>query len=246
MIRYIKADFYRVFTKISRYIVLGLLFILLGVILYAVAKNNATVYQLVDLLVKAIPYVAVAFGLVEYIYVYVEDFKAKTMQIAIGTGIPRRKVVLTKWVEFGLLCLLDYIVMIALIFIICAFNGLRFEGDSAKDVYILFLFGWLKAFVCVGFTMIVVFRTQATTGGLLLYLALSAGVVKVLLSTIFDLNFLAPLHLSTILFSNLLETARSRAVLGTFSTLHIIGILIYIGVCYLATTLLFRKKELEF
>ena len=244
--RYFRADMHRIFRRIPRYIVLALLLGLLGYIMYSATKEDITIYQLVDVLVKAVPYVSAAFGLIEYIYVFAEDFKAKTMQIAIGTGISRRKVVMTKWFECGFLCVVDYAVLIALIFAAGGINGISFAGDPAIDVYLLFLFGWIKTFVCIGFTMILVFRVQATTGGMLLYLALCAGVVKLLLETVLDINALKPLGLSSLLFSNLIDTARSRAILGTFSAPHIAGIVIYAVACSIAAWLLFKKRELEF
>lgn len=247
MNRYIRADLHRIFRRISRYIVLVLGFILLGLIIRSTAKTEGTtVYQIVDLLVKAVPYVAVAFGLVEYLYVYVDDFRAKTIQIAIGTGIRRRHVILAKWIEHGFVCIVDYAVLIAMIFGICGFYGISFSGAPAKDVHILFLFGWLKTFVCIGITMIVVFRTQATTGGLLLYLALCVGLVKGLASIIFEIKAIKPLHLSDYLFSSIIDVAKSRAIVGTVSIPHIAGIAAYIIVCYLAACLLFRKREMEF
>ena len=244
--RYFIADMHRIFRRIPRYIIVVLLFGLLGYIMYSATKDEVTIYQLVEVLVKAVPYISIGFGLIEYIYVFTEDFKAKTMQVAIGTGISRRKVILTKWLESGFLCAFDYIVLIAVIFIAGGINGISFAGDSAKDVYILFLFGWIKAFICTGMTMIVVFLSQATTGGMLLYLALSTGIIKLLLETLLDIDAIKFLGLSSILLSNLIDTARSRAILGTFSTSHIIGIIIYAAACYIASWMLFKNRELEF
>ena len=246
MFRYFHADMHRIFRRIPRYIIFAVLYVALGYIMYSATEEDVTIYQLVDVLVKAVPYVSVGFGLIEYIYVFVEDFKARTMQIAIGTGISRPQVVLTKWLELGVLCIVDYIILIAIIFIAGGINGISFAGDPAADVYILFIFGWLKTFVCMGFTMILVFSTQATTGGLILYIALSAGIVKAIFEMLLNIDLIKSLGLSSIIFSNLIDTARSRAILGTFSFLHILGIILYAAACYVATCLLFKKRELEF
>ena len=70
MNRYMKADFYRIFGRVSRYVTLVILFLAFGGFLYAVS-DGATPYGMVETVTQLMN-VAIApiFGIVEYGVVY--------------------------------------------------------------------------------------------------------------------------------------------------------------------------------
>lgn len=247
MMRYMAADFLRIIKRIPRIIALVLVFGITGYIFYFFNKDGKTsVYELVDILVKIVPYISAVFGLAELISVYSDDFKAKTMQVAIGSGIGRPQVILAKWLETGILCLCDYLFFIVLIFVLSSIQGISFSGGPAVDVILLFVFGWVKAFVCIGMTQILLFGTLSFSGGVLLYLGLCSGIAGGLVSLLLDAEIISSLRLSSYLFTNLLEVAQSRAIIGTISLPQLLGILLYAAVSFVLSCLLFRKREMEF
>lgn len=245
MIRYLKADLHRISRRIPRYIALAILY-LLSIALFLIISDGRTIYQVVEFMTTIIPYICVLFGLFEYMFVYSDDLRAKTMQIAIGTGIHRGKVVLTKWLEALILCIFDLIVLLAIICICCAIMGVTLTAEPARDVVIILLFGLIKIMGCMAFTMIFHFRTQNTNTGMLVYIASALGIVNFAFDTILSIGFLNSLHLTRILFDNLVSVARARALIGSVSILPLLGIVLYFIAAYFITLKLFEKRELEF
>lgn len=246
MNRYLKADFYRIFGRVSRYITLLILFIAFGAILFAIS-DGATPYGMVETVTQIVNTVVVpVFGLVEYGVVYSDDLKAKTMQIAIGTGVSRKKVIFTKWLEIVLLTALDLAVFLLIAFVVSRVRGVVFSGEPLRDVLILSGFSLVKLAGAAAITSILLFGTMNATLGMILFIAAAFGILYFLVSAIITIGPLESLHLDQYLFSSLLEAAKSRAVIGTISVPHIVGIIVYLVVFYLIACRAFRKVELEF
>ena len=246
MIRYMKADFHRIFGRLSRNIALLVLFAALGAFLYSVAEGS-TPYELVETVTKMINIVGCpVFGLVEYGVVYSDDLKAKTMQIAIGSGISRRRVVLTKWLEIMLLTALDLIIFLGVAFVVSMLRGAVFSGEPLLDVLLLTAFSLLKLAGAAAVTGLLLFGTMNTGLSMVLFILSSTGILYFIVSGILTIGPLARLHLDSYLFTSLLEAAKSRAVIGTLSIRHLAGALCYLLIFYLLTCFLFRKVELEF
>ena len=245
MINYIKADFNRIGKRIPRYIVLVLALAALAFIMIKLADGE-TVYGIVDILNKAVPFICPVFGIIEFFFVYADDLKAKTMQIAIGRGVSRDRVVMSKWIEHALLCLADLTVLLLEIMICSAIKGAVFSGEPAADVVILMVFGLVKTVGAMGMAMILVFVTENVVLGIITCILASLGIIGAIVGIIITLGPLENLHLDKYLFTNLITTAQSRMIVGTFSVGHILGIVLYLAVFYFAAVLLFKRKELEF
>ena len=242
---YIKADLLRIAKRIPRYIILVLGLAAFAAIMLT-AADGKSVYEIVDTVTDAMPYVCVLFGIIEFAFVYTDDLKAKTMQIAIGHGISRSQVVMAKWIEHTLMCLLDCVLIVIEILICSAIRGAMFSGEPAADVFLLMLFGVIKVIGATGITMIVVFATMNPVLSIITYICASIGIVNMIFSIILTIGPLENLNLDRFLFSTLLETARSRALVGTVSIGHLIGVVIYLAAFYFITVKIFEKRELEF
>ena len=246
MNRYMKADFYRIFGRVSRYITLLILFIAFGAFLYIVA-DGSTPYELVETLTKVVNLaICPVFGLVEYGVVYSDDIKAKTMQIAIGTGISRKKVIFTKWVEIVVLTALDVIIFLGIAYVISILRNAVFSGEPLRDVLVLSGFSLIKLAGSAAITSILLFGTMNATLGMILFITSAFGILYFIVSAIVTIGPLEALHLDQYLFTSLLEAAKSRAVIGTLSITHIAGIILYMLVFYLLACKVFKKVELEF
>ncbi|MGL4284045.1 MAG: hypothetical protein ACRCSI_10700, partial [Eubacterium aggregans] len=68
-----------------------------------------------------IGFLTVMIGLVELLSVFSDDFKAKTMQVAIGLGIFRWCIVLCKLIEVMVLVLADLLIFALVVFIAAPF-----------------------------------------------------------------------------------------------------------------------------
>ena len=246
MNRYMRADFYRIFGRASRYITLAVLFAAFGAFLYAIS-DGATPYGMVETVTQIVNLaICPIFGLVEYGVVYGDDMKAKTMQIAIGTGISRKKVIFTKWVEIMILAIIDVAIFIGIAYVISMIRGAVFSGEPFRDIMILSGFSLLKLAGAAGVTSILLFGTMNTTLGMILFITSSFGILYFLVNALITIGPLEALHLDQYLFTSLLEAAKSRAIIGTFSVPHILGILAYLIVFYLVACKVFKKVELEF
>ena len=245
MIHYIKADFYRIFKRIPRYIILVLLFAAAAAAMLSVA-DGSTPYQILDLLTKYAAFICAVFAIVEYIYVYNDDFKAKTLQIAIGRGITRSGVILTKWIETTILCVMDFLILMAIILICSAIRGAVFGGEAAADVIIIMLTSLMKSVTAVGFTMIFTFLSQNATLGTLVFILAITGIGEMIISALISIGVLDKLHLSTYLVNALIDTFKTRAIIGTFSIPHFIGIIAYNVAFFFITKLMFKWRELDF
>ena len=246
MNRYMKADFYRIFGRVSRYITLLILFIAFGAFLYIVA-DGSTPYELVETVTKVVNLaICPVFGLVEYGVVYSDDIKAKTMQIAIGTGISRKKVIFTKWVEIVILTTLDVIIFLGIAYVISILRNAVFSGEPLRDVLVLSGFSLIKLAGSAAITSILLFGTMNATLGMILFITSAFGILYFIVSAIVTIGPLEALHLDKYLFTSLLEAAKSRAVIGTLSVTHIAGIILYLLVFYFLACKVFKKVELEF
>lgn len=245
MINYIKADLLRIFKRIPRYIVLVIGLAAFAAIMLEFAKEKS-VYEIVDIVTKAMPYICSLTGIVEFAFVYTDDIKAKTMQIAIGHGVARSQVVMAKWIEHTLLCLLDCILVVVEILICSAIRGSMFSGEPAADVFILMLFGLIKVIGATGITMIVVFATLNPVLSVITDICAEAGIINLILSLIVTIGPLENAGLEKYLFASLVETAKTRMIVGTVSIGHLLGILIYLAVFYIAAVKIFETRELEF
>ena len=246
MKRYMKADFYRIFGRVSRYITLAVLFIGFGFFMYAVS-DGSTPYELVETLTKIVnSLICPIFGLVEYGVVYGDDVKAKTMQIAIGTGISRKKVIFTKWVEIMLLTILDVAIFLGIAFAVSMLRGAVFSGEPLRDVLVLTGFALVKLAGATAVTSILLFATMNPTLGMIMYIISAFGILYFLMSALVTIGPLETLHLDQYLFTSLLEAAKTRAVIGTFSIPHAAGVAAYLLLFYLLACSAFRKVELEF
>ena len=246
MIRYFKADLYRILRRIPRYIIIGVIIAASGFILYKMADGE-TPYSLIETFTKFVSVICPIFAVIEFSPVFADDFKAKTMQVAIGSGINRNKVILLKWIELVLLTFTDTVFLLLAAFIAARLGGVVFSGEPLKDVLIMSAFSILQVTGAVGATLIVLFFSLNQTLGIVVLIIMCTGVVDSILDALLSsVTEIAGLHLSQLLFTNLVSTAKTRAVLGTFSVLHILGIVIYYVIFFFAASALYRKKELEF
>ena len=245
MKRYMNADLHRIFTRVPRFIVLAVLYAAIFFIITQ-AADGKTVYEFISGFLSYVNFFFGVIGLAELIFVYADDLKAKTMQVAIGTGISRNRVILAKWAEIAVLMLIDTLVMALLIIAAAATNGVGFTADVAGQFLILLLFGVIKVVGSVGFTMIFIFWTRSTVIGILVYLVTVSEIVSHLFGAVLEAGFLSNLHISGYTFSGLMQLSRARMMAGSFSFWYNFGMILYLAVFFLLTCLVFRKRELEF
>lgn len=246
MCNYVLADLKRILLYIPRLIVTFTLLIFSAVILMMMTFEQATFMEFLSSVKQIMQITLIVFGLTTFATVFVDDFKAKTMQIAIGSGVPRYKVVLGKVLDVMTVQLFDFILLFIVFMIFALILNIRLETEHIMTMATFIFVGWLKivAYTCV--TMIIVFAVQGTTIGIVAYIAISLGLASEILSTIITLGGLAPYHLNRFTLTSLLNIFGTRLSLGSFDVGIFLGILIYIGLSLVLAMILFSKRELEF
>lgn len=249
MRNYILADLNRIFRSIPRHIILAVFYVLtIGIIFNTAIQDE---YNSLDLTSStALPFTLIGFiiGMIEFLTIFAADFKAKTMQIAIGIGVSRPKVVLAKLIEYTVLALYNSILFALLIIIggICC--GIPLLGDQLFMLIVSAVGCAIGMVIPASLTMIPVFYTQSTGLAAILYLIIAIDPVAQLLKYAFGSNELVlNLHLQERTFSYVSTTLTSQISLGLgFPVSLAFGVVFYIALGYALTVLFFNKRELEF
>ena len=98
MHNYVMTDFRRIGKRLPRILlVLAVYSILFIINLVTLTQGTLDSVNFVIMTESFIGGMPLMIGTIELIAVFSDDFKAKTMQVAIGIGIPRYKVVLSKF-----------------------------------------------------------------------------------------------------------------------------------------------------
>ena len=244
---YIKADIWRVSRRIPR-----IIFILIANIIFAlviVKASNGDSWNSVFFMEKMLggfSVIATICSIVEFVSVFSTDFAAKTMQIAIGGGMKRRHVILTKWLDCLFLAMSDFLFACIVGLIMGGITGVHINAEQGLDILINFLGESLKAGGYYSLAMIAVFYMQSVMIPLLVYICLSIDIFYYILKYLFSLGPIRQWNLQKYLFTEASELFESRLVVGTFDFKAFLLVIIYMAIGYIVSSLLFKKKELEF
>lgn len=250
MLNYIRADFYRIFHQVLRYIWLILCMAVLVALQVGLAmKNNLNALGFASSIHTYLTVAAVICGIGELSAVFTDDFRAKTMQIAIGNGVSRRHVVLAKLLEMVILFFLDLLVLTALMILSgIVFMGLSFTAHPIQQMLVNVLSATLTATLCADVTMILLFYTQKTGFAPLLYLVLFLDPIHQIFQMPLSTNeIFLRLHLGDYTMTSLVGAINTQLGLGaSFPANQLILVLVYIVAVYVITCLVFNKRELDF
>ena len=181
--------------------------------------------------------------------VFSDDFKSHSMQISIGRGFSRNKIIYARFIETliliaeAFLFFSLFIVGLALIFSIK--NGCMI--GALKDLWKLY--PYLICYIAV--SMIFVYLTQAGTLGLVVFILLSASVTDMIITALKLVPFLSEERLGhnigNITIDGMLGCMFSSAREDWKRALYgIAALVIYVIVPIIVSKKIFKHKELEF
>lgn len=250
MNNYISADLKRISVRVPRIIALLILFaveIIFTLILTKTGEQSITAVGFMAYFGQFTGFVVpVALELIELHAIYADDFKAKTMQIAIGVGVKRRHIVLSKLFEMIILVTTDLILYGLVIVVAATITGLQLQSPHFLMLASYLISNGISIVAYTALAMILIFYMQSTGVGVLLYLLLSLTIANKIFGVILSLGFLETLSLGRFLVTDIISKFYTSLMLGSFHVRSFIGILIYIVISYIATIMLFKKRELEF
>ncbi len=247
MMHYWQADCIRILRRVPRIIATAAILVIYAIaVIYISTKTSWNSVTFLAAAASGISMAMIALGLVEFGAVFSDDLKAKSIQAAIGMGISRKKVVLTKYLEIGTIALLD-LVCLGLATGICgALTDISLTAAQMAEAIHYLSGAWISIVAYCGAAMIFAFLLQGTGIASLVYLGLSLTFVDSLLEKALNLQVIRGLHLSQYLLSKSLESLNSKLILGIPDAGTMIRVAVYIVGFYLITVALFRRHELEF
>ncbi len=252
MINYILADYKRILTRIPRMIFIIIYeAIFVGVVLnqwnrYA---GNFTSVSLMD---SAFSFFGIWFAyvvcLVDFIQGFSFDFRAKTIQVALGIGVSRLKVIISKLIQIALVMLTDLLITLGVLGILSAVVGVTLAGHQISYLFLGGLGSILLATCSASLMLPLIFRTQsmllAMVGFLILVPGFPASLIR-MASTIAPL-FIQRLQLDKFSHDNCVNLFITNTIQGSFQLWPVIGTIAWFALGIYLSWLSFRKMELDF
>ena len=241
MTSYLRADLWRGFHTKARLILLtALMLVLAGILLYF-RHDWVTLLEIEGIACQRV--LPLVLGVVEMAFIVGDDFGAKTFQCAIGRGMRRRDLVVSKYFSISLFLLMDMAVeyLLFLAFYLC-----WGKSTMVSDLVCIMLICWFRMVVYMSIAMIPAFFLQGNLFGVMTYALLAPGVIEMLLNLFLNDERLQFLHLDRFLPGMILNKLYTQTLLGLFDPKLILIALLFVAGGMIATWYLFRDIELEF
>lgn len=249
MSNYIGADIRRVLHKQSFLWALGLFAALFAAVVFIYWNPGFTADMYVAKISSFLSFFPLVVGLVTFLSVYADDFQCRSMQVAIGYGIPREKIVLGKLLESAMLLLGTAAGMGVFMLAAPLILGLAPNAQHMQTLLFTILAEMLRSLGYAAISTIPVFFSQNAASGMILYVLLASKTVYIVLSMVLGQTVVISLvgDLTQYLYTTQLYTAKTLLVenqaLDASLILAVIG---YVAIPTVISVVSFRKKELEF
>ncbi len=244
----ISADVIRILRKPSYRIMLLMSFILVA---YVAINTRFGVWDGYQYTTKQYTMLGIAgellLGIMIYLSVYADEFTSNSMQILIGRGVSRFRLILSKFVNCVIISVISFAAYTALVLVLGLILGAGLTGDEA---FFLFISGMNCAVKTIGFStisMIVLYATRNVALATLTDVILTASY-KLWGGFIDMLPWLKFIRPERRFFSGAVDIAHADLMLGNGAALFtILFQLVKVpAISILISYLIFRKKELEF
>lgn len=247
MKNYINADFRRITAKKSRILLLIFLAAIQIIFLFytGAIKNKDAIWMTYQIGGLDLLYMFIIM-LDNILISYRDDFQAKSMQAALGLGLTRRQVVLSKWITMSMIIVIDFIFLDGAQFITVIVLGKMVGGFVLSHTVILLLSNLILILLSMTLAMTILFYAQNTILGILAYLYITLGVTESIISMAIKNGFVQKFQLWNIDASNQITCFMDRLLIGQFDIRYFLGILLYFVIGIELSVYLFKKKELNF
>ena len=249
MNNYISADLRRIFRKQSFLWAFGAFAGCFAILVFIYWGPSFTAEMYASKMTRFMSFFPLVVGLLTFLSVYADDFKCRSMQIAIGYGMPRGRIIFAKLLESAVLLLTTAACMAVLLTVAPLLLGLAPTAQQITSLVLTAAAEFLRALGYVAISAVVVFLTQNATGGTILYVLLSSKSVYIIATMLLGQDFLLGTvgDLTKYLYTVMLYTCKSDLVQGGQPFICLItALLIYVALPTVISVVGFRKKELEF
>lgn len=249
MSNYIDADIRRVLHKQSFLGSLVIFAALFAGMVFIYLNPTFTADMYVAKITSFLSFFPLVVGLFIFMAVYADDFKCKSMQVAIGYGIPRGRIIMGKLLESTILLLWTAAIMSVFVIVTPIILGLAPNAQHLETLLVTILAEILRALGYISISTIPVFFSQNAVNGIIIYVLLASKTVYIALSMILGQEFLINMvgDLTKYLYTTQLYTAKALLVENEpFHSVLILAVICYVVIPTVISIISFRKKELEF
>lgn len=249
MSNYIGADIRRVLHKQAFLWVLGIFAALFVGMVFIYFNPAFTADMYVAKISSFLSFFPLVVGLFTFMSVYADDFKCKSMQVAIGYGISRGRIVLGKLLESTILLFGSAAIMGVFVIATPIVLGLAPNAQHLETLLFTILAEMLRALGYTAISTIPVFFSQNAVNGTIIYVLLASKTVYIALSMILGQAFLINLvgDLTKYLYTTQLYTAKTLLMENKpFLSAWMLAMIGYVAIPTAISVISFHKKELEF
>lgn len=244
MFNYIMADMSRIGKK-KGFVITNLIYVGLFILMIFIANNPSfTSTNYISTVNMYLGFAPLFIGLSIYLSIYYDDFKSKAMQVAIGYGISRNKIIIFKIIEALILTFIS-VLFIGIITLVSPYI-IKMNLSQAENYQILknIITETLKILGYIIITLPFIYSKQNPINGTIIYVLFASKFMIVSASIILSQKFIVNL------FGNLNEylLTNTLAILldGSIKLSLIITLGVYFIVPIILALILFKNKELEF
>ena len=249
MNNYIGADLRRIFRKQSFLWAFGAFAGCFAILVFIYFNPNFTAEMYVSKMTSFMSYFPLVVGLLTFLSVYADDFKCRSMQVAIGYGMPRGRIIFAKLLESAVLLLATTACMAVLLTAAPLLLGLSPTSQQMVSLVLTAGAELLRALGYGAISAVAVFLTQNATGGTILYALLSSKSVYIIATLLLGQDFLIGTvgDLTEHLYTAMIYACKVDLLQGGHPFICLtLALLIYVVLPTIVSIVSFRKKELEF
>ena len=239
MLNYLKADIYRVLKKKSYLIASAVVFAIYLVTLVVLLNKAADYLDMVNSVLADLGVIVI--GITVFTSVFSDDFSSKAMQTVIGFGTSRRKLVLSRFIEYLVILGQALLALTIIILVLFAVTGHMPEVSSS----IGYLWkSYLLAALSASVAMIFVYGMKSPTLGLIVFIAFIVDIFGLVFMGLSFIPFLAEHNIDPAAF---LPGSLINAAFNEGKTIDLLYAFIgYIVLPQIIAVKLFENRELEF
>ncbi|HEL0567314.1 TPA: hypothetical protein TUT10_001874 [Streptococcus equi subsp. zooepidemicus] len=248
MLNYISADLKRIFKKPSFLIVFGGFVLLLFLQTYIHMGTGYTAGAYVEDCMQLAGFFPLIVGISIFLSIYGDDLKAKSMQVAIGRGMSRNGVVITKLIEVMLLTAITSLVVAIVMNLIPMALGMGVTGKTTSLIFVVMLTEGLRIIGYMCLALPVIYYAQNAIPGLIIYVLLGSKIIWIISQNVLSKDIFTKIFGDTTRFilTNAVYSLRGIVTGADFGVISFVVTVAYVVIPLIISLTVFRNRELEF
>ncbi len=248
MRQYLKADLWRIAHRKKKWIFWAFCVLIAFDFARSMAEvSSGNLSLLISYYQKCVEYITMFLGLFNLLHVYEDDLSVKTMQLVIGKGISRGKIIACKWLEMIILTFVDTVTVLGSLWLGTTVTGALIKGGNIINMLTILVYIMLVCAFSLSLVMILIFHNMRLGVGLVLYEVLFFRPLTMLNSFLESIgsNYVK-LHPGRILPGTNINNFCMGLKIGHFEFLNFLVVMVFIAFGFVMTYQVFKNKELDF